>query len=824
MKHDKLWVMNDLPEEKIEKTAKEAGISKLLARIFLGRGVDDPGYIEEFLNPSLDTLHDPFLMCDMEKAVDRIIKAINNDEKILIYGDYDVDGVTSTSILFDFFRSLKADISYYIPDRLNEGYGISVGAVDRILEMDIDLMITVDCGITAFEEVKYITDNNLDIIITDHHECKESIPLAYAVINPLRPDCTYPFKELAGVGVAFKLVCAIAKRMGIHDVERRYLDLVTLGTVADVVPLLGENRAIVKHGLTMIENTSNIGLGALMKVSGAEDRKVTSFVISFVIAPRINAAGRIGDAQRAVKLLTTDHEAEAFEIAKDLDEQNKYRQETELSIWEEVVNIIDTGMDLKKEKVIVVSGEGWHHGIIGIVASKITERYNRPSILITIEDGMGKGSGRSIEGFNLFKALTHCEGILEKYGGHEQAAGLTLKSENIDELRRQINEYADSVLDECDLIPKVKIDVGLTREDISIDNARELELLAPFGANNPGPVLRYDNIKVSEIRAVGQDKHAKLKFNDNGLIIDAIGFNKGDLINVYGESDVLDIACSLEINSWNGNENVQLNIKDIRLGKDIIKENRFYLSLDRCIDFKIRQEDSAINEVLSKIGKIEPQSGIAETIDAFLSEGKKVAVLVNSLSGLKGIEEALGKIYLPARNRCRICYLSSEPHDIKTVSIIVNPYPGEASLSNFDRVILYGDWMLKDYLCEVVRGIDLDKVYVYNKIKFTFSEDDIILKRQDMVAVFQYLKSNYNREAVLEDLFAFAREIKKSYRIPMNYFKIKRIIEVFEELSLLKSSPCGKYGLNITMLDTGKNKTSLENSCLFRSIQSLKSS
>lgn len=691
MKQRRLWSMNDLSDEKVEKLSKKAGISKLLAGIFLSRGVDDPDYIKDFLNPSLDKLHDPFELRDMEKAVDRIVKALRQNEKILIYGDYDVDGITSTSILYDFFRRQNADVCYYIPDRLNEGYGISMAAAEKMPEMDVDLVITVDCGITAFEEVKYITDNNIDIIITDHHECRESVPDALAVVNPHRFDCAYPFKELAGVGVAYKLLEALSKKMNIPGFERQYLDLVALGTVADVVPLLGENRIIVKYGLPMIEKTSNVGLRSLIKVAGIENKEINTFLVGFVLAPRINAAGRIGDASRAVRLLTTDNEEEALEIAKELDEQNIFRKQNELEIMEEAVNIIETGIDLQREKVIVVAGERWHHGVIGIVSSKITERYYRPSVLISVDGEGAKGSARSIEGFNLFEALVHCGKVLEKYGGHEQAAGLALKPENIDEFRRMINEYADSVLDEDDLVPRMKIDVRITKEDMTLENCKELKLLEPFGESNPPPVFRYDNLKVHEIRPVGQDsRHAKIRFDDNGTLIDAICFNGGGLTDCYELSDIVDVVCSMEINLWNGRENVQLNIKDIRPGLAVERQNKFYFSLDRCIDFIIPQEDNIVDEVLAKLQTVEYPGGIAEAISAFLAEGGKTAVLVNSPESLEFVENALKKTSLFSRNKYDVFYSSVPQDNIKEVSVVVNPHPEGALLSKFDRVILFG--------------------------------------------------------------------------------------------------------------------------------------
>ncbi len=826
MEQDRLWLMNDLPNERVEWLSKQAGISRLLAGIFLARGVDDPDYIKDFLNPSLDKLHDPFELCDMEKAVDRIVKALQNKEKILIFGDYDVDGITSTSILYDFFRRYDENVCYYIPDRLNEGYGISMAAAKKMPDMNIDLIITVDCGITAFEEVKYITGNNIDIIITDHHECRESVPEALAVVNPHRLDCTYPFKELAGVGVAYKLLEALAKKMNVPGFERRYLDLVAIGTVADVVPLLGENRIIVKYGLPMIEKTSNIGLKSLIKVAGIENKEINSFLVGFVLAPRINAAGRIGHASKAVRLLTTDDENEAIEIAKELDEQNIFRKQSELAILEETVNIIETDRDLDKEKVIVVAGERWHHGIIGIVSSKITEKYYRPSILISVDGDEAKGSARSIEGFNLFRALMHCESILEKYGGHEQAAGLALKPENIDELRRMINEYADSVLDESDLVPRIKLDVGITKEDMTVDICRSLKLLEPFGESNPPPLLRYDNLRIAEIRPVEQEsKHAKIKFEDNGFFIDAICFNAGGFIECYGESDVVDVVCSMEVNLWNGRESVQLNIKDIRPGREIERQDKFYFSLDRCIDFIIPQEDNIVDEVLSKIQVIDYPGGITQAIDAFLARSERTAVLINSLLSLEFIESALKKSSLSDKNKYGIFYSFLPQDNSEPVSIIVNPHPERALLSSFDRVILFGTWMSKDYIYQIVRKIDLNRVYVYNKIIIDFVDDDIILKRQDMAAVYKHLKfyCEGNERIVLENLFDFAREVSKKYGIPMNYFKVKRAIQVFEELSLLSKLPYGEKGQIVTLNNVGNIKTNLENSCFFRSIQMLRS-
>jgi single-stranded-DNA-specific exonuclease len=567
---DKIWVHKDILENEIDRLSAEAGISRLLAKVFVNRGFLDAGYVRNFLNPSLDGLHDPFLLKDMDTAVCRIMQAVECSERIVIYGDYDVDGVTSTSMLYNFLVSCGASVEFYIPDRIDEGYGLSINAIDRAVQNGASLLITVDCGITACDEVSYINSLNIQVIITDHHECKSILPGAYAVINPCRPDCNYPFKELAGVGVVFKLVHALCLKMKIGDVHMGYLDLAALGTVADVVPLTDENRIIVKYGLPAMEKSLNPGIKALIAVSGLKDKQVTSYGAGFALAPRINAAGRIGNAARAVKLFTIADEKLADEIAAELNEENRYRQETESGIIQQVNSLVETGIDLEKEKVIIVAGKEWHHGIIGIVASKITEKYHRPCILLCEEKGLCKGSGRSIEGFNLFSALMHCENLLEKFGGHEMAAGLSLKTENLDEFKKLINKYADSVLTDTDLIPCIQVDAFAVKEDITLENIRELELLAPFGSGNPGPVFAYDGLRIAEIRTVGENKHLKLKLEDKGLNIDAIGFNMGDQSNRYSYSNTVDSVFTMEINIWNNLQKIQINLKDIRPHKDIV--------------------------------------------------------------------------------------------------------------------------------------------------------------------------------------------------------------------------------------------------------------
>jgi len=814
-----------LPEEKILEISKQCGISPLLAKVFLSRGIEDVDYIKKFLSTSMKDMYDPFLLKDMEKAVERIARAIESKERIIVFGDYDVDGITSTSILFDFLGKVGANAGYYIPDRKEEGYGLSIGAVDKVIGGGASLIITVDCGITAFEEVRHVVESKVDIIITDHHECKEELPEAYASINPCRHDCLYPFKELAGVGVVFKLVQAICIKMGLENEAINYLDLVALGTVADVVPLLEENRIIVKYGLKKIEKTLNTGLKALINVSGIKDKQITSYVIGFVLAPRLNAAGRIGDASRAVRLLTTDNEAEAIAIAEELNEQNTFRQVTEQNILFEVLAGIEANVDLEKEKVIVVWGKDWHHGIIGIVASKVTEGYSRPCILISVEDGMGKGSGRSIEGFNLFKALTASASLLEKFGGHELAAGLTIKEEHIEEFKRKINEYADITLSNSDLVPKVKIDIEVSKEEVSEDSVRELELLAPFGAGNPSPVFAYRNLTIQDIRAVGNNKHIKLKFQDKDIYYDAIGFNRGYLAEVYSEQDILDVACSLEINSWNNKEIVQLNIKDLKANEDTIIENEYFYSLDNAIDFGNRFDDNKINSFMEKLRATSLLEEFGQAGSGCMAS-RKTAILVNSINSLKTLMDSLKAV----NTKFMVFYNKAEIVGENEVYIIVNPMPGCMASSGakrndqlyFSRVLIYGEWVCRNYLYHVISDFDKVKIFVLEKICFDFVEGDIIVERQDMVAVYQYVRTNFKKDFIINDLFRFADAVSKSYRIRMNYFKLKRIIETFEELNLLKKSEHGKYGMAISMVDTGGKKSDLESSAIFQSFKEFK--
>ena len=557
---NKKWECYNLDNEKVEELVKKRHITNLLASILVNRGIIDGEKINVFLNPTRKDFYNPFLMPDMEIAVKRIVKAIENKEKIMIYGDYDADGITSITVLKKYLNEIGLKTGEYIPNRLNEGYGLNKDAISKIYNDGYKLMITVDCGISGLEEVDYANSLGMEIIITDHHEPAEKLPEAIAVIDAKRKDNKYPFNQLAGVGVVFKLIQAISKELKLEEKEYlKYLDLVCIGTISDIVPLVDENRVIAKLGLKLIEKTKNIGLKTLLNI--ADLKKIDSNAISFGVAPRINACGRMGFQEEALQLFLTEDSGEATKIAKRLVQFNQERQAKEKQIFEEVIEKIEK--DNKDKKCIVLAEENWHHGIIGIVASKITEIYYKPSILICLEGDKGKGSGRSIPGFDLYTALTKCSDYIEKFGGHSMAIGITIKKENFEKLKEAIEKYAQES-NISDIMPIINIDKEINLKNINIEEVKSLELLEPFGEANKMPLFLLRNLKIDSIRALSGGKHLKLTLKQDNNIVDAIGFNMGDLSKEYLLGDKVDVVGTIEINSFGNKENIQINLKDIR--------------------------------------------------------------------------------------------------------------------------------------------------------------------------------------------------------------------------------------------------------------------
>ena len=557
---NKKWEIYDKDEENIRKIQQEFQINRLLATIISNKGLKTKEEIEIFLKPTRDNFHNPFLMPDMRQAVDRIVTAIENKEKVIIYGDYDVDGITSITVLKKFLADRGLEVDSYIPNRLDEGYGLNKEAINKIVNEKYTLMITVDCGISGIEEIEYANSLGLETIVTDHHEPAEVLPNALAVVDAKRKDNEYPFNQLAGVGVVFKVIQAISMHYNLDAKEYlKYLDIVCVGTISDIVPIVDENRVIAKLGLMLVNTSKNIGLRALLAVSGY--RKADSGAISFGLAPRINACGRMGYEQEALKLFLIDDYMEANQISRKLNEYNKNRQNIEKRIFNEAVEMMEQGE--KNKSCIVLGSENWHHGIIGIVSSKITEMYYKPSILICFEGSEGKGSGRSIPGFDLHNALTNCSKYVDKFGGHSMAIGISVKVDNFEKFKEEFEKYVDAANID-NLVPVVKIDEEITAKDFTIDTVKELDALEPFGEANKRPVFLYKNLKIDSIRSLSGGKHLKLILKDENTMVDAIGFNMGNLTDEFLIGDKVDIVGNLEINNFNNKENIQINLKDIR--------------------------------------------------------------------------------------------------------------------------------------------------------------------------------------------------------------------------------------------------------------------
>lgn len=556
---NKSWQYYETNDELVEQISNKFNINKLLAQILINKGITEENEIEIFLNPKRNNFYDPFLMPDMEKAINRIISAIQNKEKILIYGDYDVDGITSTTVLKKFLEERGANPEYHIPNRLKEGYGLNKQAIEEIAKRGTQLMITVDCGISAIEETEFAKSLGIETIITDHHEPGDILPNAYAIIDAKIKTNKYPFNQLAGVGVVFKVIQAISIKLGLEEKEYlKYLDLVCLGTISDIVPLIDENRVIAKLGLKLVNVTKNLGLKTLLISSGY--KIADSNTISFGIAPRINACGRMGFAEQALQLLLSNENEQVIELARKLNEYNKERQEKEKEIFEEAIKQIDKVEE--RNPAIILAGIGWHHGVTGIVSSKITEIYFKPSILIGFEGQEGKGSGRSIPGIDLHEAILKCNNKLERFGGHAMAIGLSIERKNFESFKKELNEYLRKK-DINQIKQIIMIDAIANLKDISLKTVEELKLLEPFGEVNRMPIFCFKNLKIESIRALTEGKHLKINLRDDNMLISAIGFNMGEKSIEYKLGDRVDVVGALEINEYNGMKSIQLNLKDI---------------------------------------------------------------------------------------------------------------------------------------------------------------------------------------------------------------------------------------------------------------------
>ena len=557
----KKWKLMPQNPGKAKHIEEELKIPALVSEVLVARGLDTPARVKDFIMEEVP-FSDPMSYKDMDKAVERINEALDEGQRICIYGDYDCDGMTATVLLYDYLQSIGCDVWYYIPDRENEGYGLNKGAIDAIAEEETDLIVTVDNGVSAINEIDYASILGIDVVVTDHHKPREILPDAVAVVDPHREDCEGNYKDLAGVGVAFKLVCALENDNG-WGVMEQYADLICIGTVADIVPLTGENRILVRQGLSIMGETANRGLRILLEETGLAGKKLTADMVAFGIAPKLNSAARLGSAYQVTELLTTEDDDRAAVLAQDLCEQNRLRQELEQEIVGQIDEMLLNRSEYFNDRVVVLDGEGWHHGVIGIVCSKVVERTGKPCVLISRDGEEARGSARSIEGFSMIDAVSYASDHLIRYGGHPFAAGMSLASDQIDAFRKAINEFARMNYMQMPVYT-VKIDRVMDPGELTLENISALHLLEPFGASNEMPVFAFRKVMLDGIYPIGNGKHLRLRFKKAGMVFYMVYFGMPEEEFPYNIGEIVDVAATCEVNEYNGEERVSVKIRDIR--------------------------------------------------------------------------------------------------------------------------------------------------------------------------------------------------------------------------------------------------------------------
>jgi single-stranded-DNA-specific exonuclease len=562
------WIIKDVKDEfPVQVLADSLNISEILARILVLRNISTFNEARQFFRPTLEFLHDPFLMDQMEEATTRVIEALTENQKICIYGDYDVDGTCATALMYMFLKELDANVEFYIPKRLEEGYGLSTSSIDAVRSKGTSLMITVDCGITAIEETEYANSLGIDVIICDHHQPKEELPKAVAVLDPLKPGCSYPFKYLSGAGVAFKLSQGVCERIGKRDLPMQYLDLVALAGAADIVSLTDENRTLVNEGLNQINSNPRPAIEALIDISRLHPGQLNSGQVVFTIAPRINAVGRLGDAERAVNLLISNNKKEAVELAQILETENYERRKIDVDTFDAACNIVEESVDFEQELAIVLHNGDWHPGVIGIVASRLVEKYYRPTVLLATIDGVAKGSARSISNFNIYEALEKCEGHLIHFGGHQAAAGLAMEIEKVDGFRKEFNSIVKETITKQDLFPELAIDSRVKFSEITPKFLRILDQFAPFGPGNLRPVFLAEDVEVTNTPRIVGNNHLLLcvKQKESKKVFDCIGFNMSEFYEpITQNNSEIDIVFSIDRTVRGGRTFPQFKLKDIK--------------------------------------------------------------------------------------------------------------------------------------------------------------------------------------------------------------------------------------------------------------------
>ena len=711
--------------------------------VLKNRGVSD---MDEYLKPSAKAFYDPFLMKDMDKAVERIKTAVSNNEKICIYGDYDVDGICAVSILSRYFKSINANHTHYIPSRSSEGYGLNKAAIQKIKDDGAKLIVTVDCGITATREVEFCKELNLDIIITDHHQVPEIIPEATAVVNPHRKDCEYPYLELCGAGIAFKIVQALSKK-AVYELYP-YLEIASIATIADIVELTGENRAIVKYGFYSIKKNGFIaGIESLIKISGLDKEKLNSYSVGFMIAPRINASGRLSEAEKGLSLMLSDDRTFTDEISSVLNDINIERRKIEHEIYLQVKGKIESDKTYDKDKVLVIEGENWHEGVIGIVASKISEYYYKPCIIISVNDGIGKGSARSIDSYNLFEEIKKVSYLLEKFGGHSQAAGLSIKIENIQKLRLELNLNAETVLSSEDMIPVFKADGVLSEKNLNLTLAQKLDAMEPLGLKNRKALFIMQNAEIKNVRQIGHDgSHISGYVGDDRFI----GFNLSCLVEDLKDNadKKIDILFSPEENFYKGYTNLQLNIKDYKFIKRISHSK----SIEHIIDFLYTKidEDLIIKNLKTWLSldhtefKADENTIYVSTLSDAYNEVSTTLEYENNFSSLYFTED-IARYNNLRYNNIIICdifsfieILNSEKFDLSKITEMWVDGTTESALQAFSLTEMEIGLFLKKLAVNKKSGISYERLaeYSFNQMfalklctKLFEEQGKIVLKR-----------------------------------------------------------------------------------------------
>lgn len=836
-----LWQVMPENSNVKQELSNVLGISDIIAQVLINRGIVDKKTAQEFLFGGIEKLGDPYLLKDMEKAVNRIVKAITDKQKIVVYGDYDVDGMTSSALVYKVIRELGGMIEYYIPERQSEGYGLNSTALAMLVQSGTNLLITVDCGISAVNEVNAIT-HQLDIIITDHHQPPEILPLAYAIINPKQKDCSYPEKNLAGVGVAFKLSQALSRYYYGDDTKfQSLLDIVAIGTIADIVSLTGENRILVKLGLREIVNTRNIGLKELITVCRVDSSKIDAGKIGYSIAPRLNAAGRISKADYGVELLITDSKEKAKELAAYLENENIQRQAVEKSIQSAAENIVND-LDLNADKVLVIAGEDWHPGVIGIVASRLVERYYRPVFMISIREGIGKASCRSIPAFDIYEALNQCSDILLQFGGHRQAAGFSVLPENIEELKGRLNRFAATVLTDSDYVPVLTIDSLLSLHEINTGFLEQLGCLEPYGMGNHSPVFACKDAVIEDIRTIGQEaRHLKLKVRQNNAFNDVVAWQMGRLAENMQHKENIEMAFFPEINEWQGQRKIQLRAYDIRK-KELTELEKLYVLYGQddqqccCLE-----ECYPVNGILDACNDLDKRNNwilkdFRNANDKFIylldliKMQEKILILVNTSQEAFELAQGIRKNLSKYRERIGFyhekmdeiwrkkveTWFSEGPFTVICTASLTRNF---SAINNIRHVVVYNFPFTMQSLIQQCNLIGHEKIMNY--IHLLFNQKDMMhnhsllqKNKPERIIVGQVYLALKQSEAFVTDL-QIVNSVWNKYQTILSEAAVAAAIKILEELNLIQCKR-SENKREIILLPEPQNKLDIEQSETFR--------